>query len=85
MISRNNSVDFREENFDNEVMAATLTVPTHPELKRLVQAEARRLHLPMNELITKLLAAHYERDDLAFVPRKPIGRPPRERNGGQDR
>ena len=55
-----------------------LLVRLQPELKRLIDEEARRLgvHGGMGELAVRILARHFKRRDLAIVPRQRVGRPP---------
>ena len=48
------------------------------EMKRLIAKAADERDVPMNEAIVQILAEHFGREDLAFVPRKSFGRPRRE-------
>jgi hypothetical protein len=57
------------------VMAATVYVAIHPELKRLIGEDADTRNLPMNERIAQILAEHYGRPELGEVPRGKLGRP----------
>jgi len=57
-------------------MENKLLIRLEPELKNLVIEEAERLDTySMGEIVTRILAAHFKRPDLATVPRKSIGRP----------
>lgn len=51
----------------------------HPDLKDLIGTEADKTGLPMNELLSKILAEHFGRPELATIPRKSFGRPRKER------
>lgn len=61
----------------NELMATTITAPVHPDLKKLIARKAREERLPMNWFIARILAGYLERPDLANVPSKQRGRPPK--------
>jgi hypothetical protein len=61
--------------------AAILTLPIDPLLKDLIWKKAYSAGMAMNEWVSKVLADHLDRPDLARIPRKPYGRPPIERNG----
>ena len=58
-------------------MADKLLVRLAPELKQILGEKAEELNVPggMGELAVRILATHFERTDLAFVPRKKMGRP----------
>lgn len=50
----------------------------HPDLRRLVEQDADSQFVNMNEVIAGILAEHYQRPELARIPRKPLGRPRKE-------
>lgn len=60
-------------------MSDKLLVRLYPELKKIINADADRLgvHGGMGELVVRILAEHYGRPDLARVPQKRMGRPPK--------
>ena len=58
-------------------MQDKLLVRLEPELKDLIEAEAKRqdIYGGMGEMAVRILAGFFKRPDLARVPRKPMGRP----------
>ena len=62
-------------------MADKMTIRLSPELKRLIDDEAKRLKLRggMGELAVKILAEKLGRPDLTEIPHKRMGRPPKIR------
>ena len=62
-------------------MADKLLIRLSPELKRLIDDEAKRLKLRggMGELAVRILAENLGRPDLTEVPHKRMGRPPKIR------
>jgi hypothetical protein len=63
----------------NNVMAEIMAGAIHPELKRLIAEKADESHMTMNEFVAHVLANHLKRPDLAWVPRKKMGRPKKEK------
>lgn len=59
-------------------VAEDLHIRVHPDLRRLVVAEAVEDGLNLVDVVVRVLAAHYRRPDLATVPRKLMGRPRKE-------
>ena len=56
-------------------MKVILTVPLHPELKKILHRAADAENLPMNEFVARVLAKHFNRPELGTIPRKKMGRP----------
>lgn len=52
-----------------------LNCDVHEELRALVVETAKKENATLNEVVARILAAHYNRPDLAEIPRKKIGRP----------
>lgn len=44
-------------------------------LRDLIVADAIAQNITLSDVIIRILAAHYQRPDLAIVPKKPMGRP----------
>lgn len=64
------------DDMTRNTMENKMLVRLEPELKGLVIAEAERLETySAGEIVTRIIAAHFKRPDLAGVPRKSIGRP----------
>ena len=63
--------------------AAIMTVPVDPVLKQLIFDAAYKSGMAMNEWVSKVIADHLERPDLARIPRKPYGRPPIKNGHGR--
>ena len=53
-------------------------VRCHPDLRSLVENEVVYPET-LNDVIVRILAAHFNRPDLGRVPRKRMGRPPKSR------
>lgn len=51
-----------------------ISVKVCDELFGLVAREADEEGVPMIDVVVRAIAQHFERPDLAFVPRKPQGR-----------
>lgn len=67
-------------------MQDKLLVRLHPELKRILGEAADREQVfgGMGELAVRIMASYFKRPDLAYVPRKQMGRPRKDaeqRNG----
>lgn len=66
---------------EDPYMSDKLLIKLPPELKKLIDDEANRLAAEgiyggMGEVAVRILAEHFNRPDLARVPRKRTGRPP---------
>lgn len=66
-----------------DLALSQIHVRLHPELRDLIVAEADA-HYPdsVNDVIARALAKYYKRPDLAAVPRKRMGRPPKVQTNG---
>jgi hypothetical protein len=64
-------------------VAEQILIRCHPDLRARVLKDVETLSSPsvrvtMSEIIVKILADHYEDAKLAVIPKKPMGRPPKE-------
>ena len=64
-----------EKSKGEKPVKAALFIEIHAELKNLLGELADEEDVALNEYIAKLLARHVRRPDLAFIPRKRMGRP----------
>ncbi len=55
-----------------------IDVKVSPDLYALIAAEADRRGVSLGELLVQFAAAHFNRPDLDYVPRKRLGRPRKE-------
>ena len=58
-------------------MTRTVAAKMSPELHRLLARRSLGDGVPMGELLVRFAARELGRDDLAIVPRKPLGRRPK--------
>lgn len=58
---------------NNNLMAEVIFAPVHPELKKLLEDAAQEAHLDMNVYLAKVLAEHFKRPDIGWIPRKKRG------------
>lgn len=72
-----NDKDVRTPEPHGFYMRDKILVHLSPELKALIGQEADKEQVPggMGEVLVRLAAKHFKRPDLAYVPRKPFGRP----------
>jgi hypothetical protein len=61
-------------------LSQSIYIRCHPELRALVEQNAAANYPDtMNDVIVRILAAHFKRPDLGKTPKKRMGRPPKER------
>jgi hypothetical protein len=62
------------------LVAELMSIRCHPNLRQRVieDAKAKNPRLTLSEIVVRILAAHYGDPELAIIPKKPMGRPPKE-------
>lgn len=64
----------KPSNVAGRIMAKIVAAKMHPELHALLAERAEKEGIPMGEYLVRLAAVALGRDELAVVPRKPLGR-----------
>jgi hypothetical protein len=62
-------------------VAEQILIRCHPALRAMVlrDADAESPRLTLSQVIVRILAKHYDDPQLAVIPKKPMGRPPKEK------
>jgi hypothetical protein len=62
-------------------LAEQILIRCHPDLRRRILEDAGAVEprLTLSEVVVRILAKHYKDDNLAIIPRKTMGRPPKQR------